>query len=211
MNIRKNIDYTDMYEALDSAMAENLSQVELYYEIGKAVCQRTEKGAAVAAASYLSEQYPDAQGFSPRNLRRMREFYRTYEGQADLLFLVLQLGWTQNVVIMEADLSVKLREWYLKAAKQFGWTKAELIEKIAKKAHETVLLTTHDRVYHTEDQKDLDTQNSVGICSCKVTRIENMILKQIYRMVARGDGQQHPTTFYSTFTRNRSTYVWADG
>lgn len=27
MNIRKNIDYTDMYEALDSAMAENMSQV----------------------------------------------------------------------------------------------------------------------------------------------------------------------------------------
>ena len=41
MNIRKNIDYTDMYAALDSAMERNLSQVELYYEIGRAICQRT--------------------------------------------------------------------------------------------------------------------------------------------------------------------------
>lgn len=41
---------------------------------GRAVWRRTEKGAAVAAAAYLREQYPDIQGFSPRNLRRMRDF-----------------------------------------------------------------------------------------------------------------------------------------
>ena len=131
MNIRKNIDYTDMYAALDSAMERNLSQVELYYEIGRAICQRTEKGAAVAAAAYLREQYPDIQGFSPRNLRRMRDFYRAYEDHPDLLTLALQLGWTQNVVILEADLTMKLRAWYLKAVLQFGWSKAELLDKIA--------------------------------------------------------------------------------
>lgn len=211
MNIRKNIDYTDMYEALDSAMAEKLPQVELHYEIGKAVCQRTEKGAAVAAATYLSKQYPDAQGFSPRNLRRMRDFYRTYEDCPDLLAVALQIGWTQNVVIMEADLPMELRRWYLKATSQFGWTKMELTEKITNNAHEMILLTTHDGVYHIEDQKGLDTQNGVGICYCKVTRIDNMILKQIYRIVMRGNGQQHPIMFFSTFTKDRSTYVWATG
>ena len=47
MNIRKNIDYSEMYEILDMLMALQLSQMELYCEIGKAVSQRTEKGAAV--------------------------------------------------------------------------------------------------------------------------------------------------------------------
>ena len=140
MNIRKNMDYTDMYEALDSAMEKNLSQVELYFEIGKAVCQRTEKGAAVAAAAYLCEQYPDIQGFSPRNLRRMRDFYRAYEDHPDLLTLALQLGWTQNVVILEADLSIELREWYMKAAKQFGWSKIKLIEDIKNEVHKEIVL-----------------------------------------------------------------------
>lgn len=140
MNIRKNMDYTDMYEALDSAMEKNLSQVELYFEIGKAVCQRTEKGAAVAAAAYLREQYPDIQGFSPRNLRRMRDFYRAYEDHPDLLTLALQLGWTQNVVILEADLSIELREWYMKAAKQFGWSKIKLIEDIKNEVHKEIVL-----------------------------------------------------------------------
>ena len=86
MNIRKNIDYTQLYAAIDSAMeAAEKKQMELYCEIGKAVCQRSEKGAAVAAAAYLSEHNPDAQGFSPRNLRRMRDFYRAYEDQPALL------------------------------------------------------------------------------------------------------------------------------
>ena len=140
MNIRKNMDYTDMYEALDSAMEKNLSQVELYYEIGRAVCQRTEKGAAVAAAAYLSEQYPNIQGFSPRNLRRMRDFCHTYEDHPDLLTLALQLGWTQNVVILEGDLSIELREWYMKAAKQFGWSKIKLIEDIKNEVHKEIVL-----------------------------------------------------------------------
>ena len=74
MNIRKNIDYSEMYVALDQIMTVRMSQMELYCEIGKAVCQRCERGAAVAAAAYLSEHYPDVQGFSPRNLRRMRDF-----------------------------------------------------------------------------------------------------------------------------------------
>ena len=77
MNIRKNIDYSGMYEALDMLMAQQLPQMELYCEIGKTVCRRTEKGAAVMASEYLDKHYPDAKGFSPRSLRRMRDFYCT--------------------------------------------------------------------------------------------------------------------------------------
>ena len=113
MNIRKNIDYTEMYEALDELMSQQLSQMELYWEIGKAVCRRMEKGAAVMASEYLNKHYPDVKGFSPRSLRRIRDFYRTYENYPDLLSRAMKLGWTQNVVIMEAELTMELREWYL--------------------------------------------------------------------------------------------------
>ena len=50
--------------------------MELYREIGRLVSGRTEKGAAVAASEYLQATYPAADGFSPRNVRRMRDFYR---------------------------------------------------------------------------------------------------------------------------------------
>ena len=153
MNIRKNIDYSEMYEALDTLMIQQLPQMELYCEIGKAVCQRTEKGAAVMASEYLNKHYPDAKGFSPRSLRRMRDFYRTYENHPALLSHAMQLGWIQNVVIMEADLTMDLREWYMKAAEQFGWSKAVLISRIMAKAYEESCITDTDEDI---DQKETE-------------------------------------------------------
>ncbi len=135
MNIRKSIDYSSMYAALDKLMAENLPQMELYREIGKLISVRPEKGAAAAASEYLQKAYPDASGFSPRSLRRMRDFYRLYGNNADLLNLAMQIGWTQNIVILEADLTMEERAWYLRAAAQFLWSKSELISQINASAH----------------------------------------------------------------------------
>lgn len=159
MNIRKNIDYSEMYEALDNLMARNLPQMDLYCEIGKAVCQRTEKGAAVMASEYLNKCYPDVKGFSPRSLRRMRDLYRTYENHSALLSRAMKLGWIQNVVIMEADLTMELREWYMEAAEQFGWSKTELIANIAMKAHENIVLDI-------EEEKKLSDHHGM-VFKCK--------------------------------------------
>lgn len=154
MNIRKYIDYSEMYETLDHLMAQKLPQMELYCEIGKAICQRTEKGAAVMASEYLNKHYPDVKGFSPRSLRRIRDFYRTYENHPSLLSLAMELGWIQNVVIMEAELTMELREWYMKAAKQFGWSKTELIANIAEKAHENIGFPIENEGCHIGNQEE---------------------------------------------------------
>ena len=53
MNVRKPVDYSTMFTMLDTLMAADLSQIELYCEIGRLVSERPEKGAAVAAAEYL--------------------------------------------------------------------------------------------------------------------------------------------------------------
>ena len=173
MNIRKNIDYSEMHAQLDKAMAADMSQMELYSEIGKIICRRAEKGAAVAAAAYLSKQYPDVQGFSPRNLRRMRDFYRSYENHPTLLTLAMQFGWTQNVIILEAELSTELREWYLKAASQFGWSKVELIEKIAVNAHETIDLPICEEVCYSVGREEVESTGGSCIpCKEKASGIQ---------------------------------------
>ena len=59
MNIRKTVDYSTMFATLESVMKADLPQMELYCEIGKAVCAHSEKGAAVAAAEFIKEQYED--------------------------------------------------------------------------------------------------------------------------------------------------------
>ena len=163
MNVRKNIDYSEMFKALDHLMAKDFSQMELYCEIGKAVCRRTEKGAAVMASEYINKNYLDAKGFSPRSLRRMRDFYRTYENHSALLSRAMKLGWMQNVVIMEAELTMDLREWYMKAAEQFGWSKTELIANIAINAHEDIVLATEEETCNVAKQEKGWTKSKKGI------------------------------------------------
>lgn len=164
MNIRKNIDYTELYEALDGLMTRQLPQMELYCEIGKAICRRTEKGAAVMASEYLNQHYSDVKGFSPRSLRRMRDFYRTYEDHPTLLSSAMKLGWTLNVVIMEAELTMELREWYMKATEQFGWSKSELIAAIDANVHESMILHTKEEVYPlAENDSENDKSEDIKI------------------------------------------------
>ena len=135
MNIRKNIDYSSLYDEIDRVLAADFSQIELYLELGRLVSGKPEKGAAVMAAEYITANYPDRTGFSPRNLRRMRDFYRIYEGHPEVFKQAMEVGWTQNIVILEADLDMEGRSWYLRAVRQFGWSKAELTGQIAANAH----------------------------------------------------------------------------
>ena len=135
MNVRKPVDYGTMYRELAAILAQNLPQMDEIYAIGKAISQRPEKGAAVAAAEFLQANFLDRTGFSPRNVRRMRDFYRTYENDQTLLRLAMKIGWTLNVVIMEAELTRDVRKWYLEQARERQWSKAVLLEKLASAAH----------------------------------------------------------------------------
>ena len=92
MNIRKPTDYVTMFTTLDTLMAAQLPQMELYCEIGRVVSGRAEKGAAVAASEYLQAAYPAANGFSPRNVRRMRAFYAAYEESPEIIRLDAECG-----------------------------------------------------------------------------------------------------------------------
>ena len=103
MNVRKAVDYGTMHRELTAILAQNLPQMDEVYAIGKAISQRPEKGAAVAAAEFLQANFPDRTGFSPRNVRRMRDFYKTYENDQTLPRLAMKIGWTLNVVIMETE------------------------------------------------------------------------------------------------------------
>ena len=134
MNIRKPTDYSTLFSELDKLMATQLPQMELYCEIGRLVSGRAEKGAAVAASEYLKMTCPDVEGFSPRNLRRMRAFYAAYEKSPETMRQAMTLGWTQNVAILERCSSNEERAWYIRAVLHFGWKKAKLLEAIESQA-----------------------------------------------------------------------------
>ena len=159
MNIRKPTDYTTLFAALDALMAAQLPQMELYCEIGRVVSGRSEKGAAVAAAEYLQATYPAAEGFSPRNVRRMRDFYRMCGNTPELLAAAMRLNWTQNVVIMEAGLTMDERCWYIRKAAESGLSKTELLRMIASSAHLEIALGENEDTCYTVEKDEFSEKN----------------------------------------------------
>ena len=159
MNIRKPTDYTALYAALDAAVAAQLPQMELYCEIGRLVSGRAEKGAAVAASEYLQAIYPAADGFSPRNVRRMRDFYRVYGDTPELLAVAMRLNWTQNVVIMEAKLTMDERCWYIRKTAKSGLSKTELLRMIERAEHSEIALGESVDTCYTVEKDEFSEKN----------------------------------------------------
>lgn len=170
MNIRKPADYSVLFEALSTLMAADLPQMKLYSEIGRLVSSRPEKGAAVAAAEYLQNTYPDFTGFSPRNLRRMRDFYRAYENTPKVMAEAVTIGWTQNTTILETKLTLQEKLWYIRAVQQFGWSKLKLMEQIASAAHLEMALDLASEVCYTEENSVKERTNDEEHPLCEKDR-----------------------------------------
>ena len=134
MNIRKPADYSNLFSELDKLIVAQLPRMELYCEIGRLVSSRAEKGAAVAVSEYLQMTCHDVEGFSPRNLRRMRAFYAAYKESPEIMQQAMKLGWTRNVAILERCGSNEERTWYIRAVLHFGWKKAKLLAAIESQA-----------------------------------------------------------------------------
>mgnify|MGYP002088605138 CR=1 FL=1 len=159
MNIRKPADYNIPFSELDRLMAAQLPQMELYCEIGRVVSSRAEKGAAVAASEYLQAAYPAAEGFSPRNLRRMRDFFRMYGDTLELLAEAMHLNWTQNVVIMEAGLTIDERCWYIRKVAESGLSKKELRRMIERAEHSEIALGKSVDTCYTVENDEFSEKN----------------------------------------------------
>jgi predicted nuclease of restriction endonuclease-like (RecB) superfamily len=70
----------------------------------------------------------------------MRKFYTLYKEQTKLAPLVQEIGWSQNIIIMEKCKDDLEREFYLKMTMQNGWSKNVLINQIEGKSYEKFLL-----------------------------------------------------------------------
>jgi predicted nuclease of restriction endonuclease-like (RecB) superfamily len=129
---------------LMASLAINRELLLLYYEIGLKLHLKTIKSNwGTSVIDQLSEDlhaaFPDMEGFSPRNLRRMRSFYRAYPldkkslelwpravAKTDLIKwppAVAKLTWAHNVILIEKMKDRTVREWYAQQAIEHGWSR----------------------------------------------------------------------------------------
>ncbi|MDD4564394.1 MAG: DUF1016 N-terminal domain-containing protein [Eubacteriales bacterium] len=126
---------------IDKAEPSNTELMRLYAFIGRSICTQGEKAFVVFLADLLGKQFPDCKGFSPRNLRRMRDYYQAYENTPDLMYETEILGWTQNVVILESCECNGQRAFYIDLALKQNLSKLALLKTIEADTFEQ---TIHD-------------------------------------------------------------------
>ena len=109
----------------------------------------------MTAAEFLKEQYPDIPGFSPRNVRRMRDFWQLYGGMPEVLCEALHWNWTQNVVIMEAELTAVERRWYIRQAAARNLSKSEILRMITDSTYSESVLDEKVDVWYNESNDEI--------------------------------------------------------
>ena len=114
-----------------AVQAVNTQLVELYWQVGAYISHKLEQaewGDAVVTqlADYLARTQPGLNGFTRRNLFRMRQFYQAYRGDEKVSALLTQLPWTHNLIILSQSKRPEEREFYLRMAVQEKWSSREL-------------------------------------------------------------------------------------
>jgi predicted nuclease of restriction endonuclease-like (RecB) superfamily len=122
-------------------IASSRELVLLYWSIGRDLSQRfgTEKwgGKIVDRLAHdLQAEFPGVEGFSPRNLRYMRSLAEAWPEPEVLQQLIAKLPWGHNLRVLDRIKDRPTREWYLRAALEFGWSQDVLVLQIKSRLHE---------------------------------------------------------------------------
>ena len=123
-----------------AVLAVNSELIRLYWEIGHEILEREDRqgwGAKVVdrLAADLRRELPDITGFSPRNLRYMREFARAWSmcttSEEMLQQPAARLPWGHHMVLLDKIKDANERAWYAGQAVENGWSRNVLQAQIA--------------------------------------------------------------------------------
>lgn len=115
--------------------------MQLYTVMGAQICAQGEKAFVMHLAEALAKQFPQRKGFSPRNLRRMRDFYHFYKNSPLLMAQAMELGWTQNTMILECCETNEQRSFYMRLAAEKQLSKLALAKAIGENLFEAQMQT----------------------------------------------------------------------
>ncbi len=123
----------------------NTILIELYWNIGQYISTKTIKenwGKSIVKelSDYIQIQEPTINGFSDKNLWRMKQFYETYHKNEKLSPLVRELTWTNNLLILSASKSEEEREFYINISIKERYSKRELERQIKSGMFERTIL-----------------------------------------------------------------------
>ena len=126
------------------AFAEvNKALLHAYWSIGKELSENASYGKSVVEqlSRDLRLKYPEAKGYSVRNLWNMKRFYETYQKlQPVVAELLFRVSWTNHVLILDKTSSDEEKQFYLKMCIKERWSKRELDRQLDSSLFERYVL-----------------------------------------------------------------------
>ena len=124
----------------------NTALIDLYWRVGQTLSHKVAqagwgKGVVSELARYIAQADPTIHGFSDKNLWRMKQFFETYQGDAQLSALAKVLPWTHNTTIFSRCKSPEARRFYLALCQQEKYTSRELERQIDAASFERATLS----------------------------------------------------------------------
>jgi len=136
-------------ERTKTILAANNALVMMYWDIGYAILikQKSEGWGAkvIDRMSYdLKEEFPDMNGFSPRNLKYMRKFAETWPEKKIVQAALAQITWYHNLALIEKLKDPQLRLWYAQKTVENGWSRNVLVFQIESQLHKRIGQTANN-------------------------------------------------------------------
>jgi len=123
---------------LKAAVAVNSALLQFYWELGADIVARQQtfawgSGFLNQLSADLVRDFPDVKGFSPRNLKYIRQWRLFWQGAAIGQQAVAQLQslpWGHNLAIMAKCKQSEEALYYVGATLQYGWSPSVLVHQM---------------------------------------------------------------------------------
>jgi predicted nuclease of restriction endonuclease-like (RecB) superfamily len=109
-------------------LGANREQILLYWNIGGVIIENTRYGTKFIEnlARDIKLDFPDAKGYSVRNLRYMRKFAALLPDEEKVQTLSALLSWSHNTYLFDKTRTLDEYIWYAMQTIENGWSLSSL-------------------------------------------------------------------------------------
>ena len=115
-----------------ATLSVNKELIMLYHGIGRLINAHKSWGNKFIdnLSTDIKLAFPDAKGYSVRNLKYMAKFAATYEDEEFVQQAVAQIPWGHTVVLLDKISDSTIRNWYVEKTIENSWSRNVLIHQI---------------------------------------------------------------------------------
>lgn len=125
-----------------AAVSVNQKMILLYHSIGEVINSHKVWGNRFieSLAKDIKLAFPNAKGYSVRNLKYMAKFAATYPDRQFVQTVSAQIPWSHNTLILDKIRNYEIRQWYIIKTIENGWSHSVLTHQIESKLYERQVL-----------------------------------------------------------------------